>query len=279
MYRFTSDRYATFWVNIISSNARDALHIIDGIHYHETDLCISEHYTDTAGYTDQVFGLSHLLGFKFAPRIRDIADLQLFSISKLDEYKCANIKDLIQGKINIKVIRENYEDVLRLAHSIKEGIVSGSLIMSKLGSYARQNALATALREMGRIEKTIFILEYIMDKAFRRRIQRGLNKGEAMNALARAIFFGKRGELRERELQDQLQRASALNILINAICVWNTRYLEKTIEHLKIRECLDEELLKHISPLNWAHINFLGEYSFDVRNIPRNDELRPLIRK
>lgn len=279
MYRFTSDRYATFWVNIISSNARNALHIIDGIHYHETDLCIREHYTDTAGYTDQVFGLSHLLGFKFAPRIRDIADLQLFSISKLDEYKCANIKDLIQGKINIKVIRENYEDVLRLAHSIKEGIVSGSLIMSKLGSYARQNALATALREMGRIEKTIFILEYIMDKAFRRRIQRGLNKGEAMNALARAIFFGKRGELRERELQNQLQRASALNILINAICVWNTRYFEKAIEHLKIRECLDEELLKHISPLNWAHINFLGEYSFDVRNIPRNDELRPLIRK
>ena len=276
MYRFTSDQYATFWVNIISSNARDALHIIDGIHYHETDLCISEHYTDTSGYTDQVFGLCHLLGFKFAPRMRDIADLQLFSISKLDGYKYANIKDLIRGKINLKVIRENYEDVLRLAHSIKEGIVSGSLIMSKLGSYARQNALATALREMGRIEKTIFILEYIMDKALRRRIQRGLNKGEAMNALSRAIFFGKRGELRERELQDQLQRASALNILINTICVWNTKYLEKAIEYCKTQEDLDEELLKHISPLNWAHINFLGEYSFEAKSIPKNNELRPL---
>ncbi len=176
MYRFTSDQYATFWVNIISSNARDTLHIIDGIHYHETDLCISEHYTDTSGYTDQVFGLCHLLGFKFAPRIRDISDMQLFSISRLDPYKYSNIKDIVQGKINVNIIRENYQDVLRLAHSIKEGLVSGSLIMSKLGSYARQNALATALREMGRIEKTVFILEYIMDKALRRRIQRGLNK-------------------------------------------------------------------------------------------------------
>ena len=148
--------------------------------------------------------------------------------------------------------------------------------MSKLGSYARQNALATALREMGRIEKTIFILEYIMDKALRRRIQRGLNKGEAMNALSRAIFFGKRGELRERELQDQLQRASALNILINTICVWNTKYLEKAIEYCKTQEDLDEELLKHISPLNWAHINFLGEYSFEAKSIPKNNELRPL---
>lgn len=78
--------------------------------------------------------------------------------------------------------------------------------MGKLGSYARRNKLATALREMGRIEKTIFILDYISNEALRRRIQRGLNKGEAMNGngLARALFFGKRGELRERGLQDQL---------------------------------------------------------------------------
>ncbi len=272
MYRFTSDQYTTFWVNIISSNARDALHIIDGINYHETDLCIGEHYTDTAGYTDQIFGLCHLLGFRFAPRIRDITDLQLFSISKQEGI----LKEIIQGKINVNCIRENYDEVLRLAHSIREGRVSGSLIMSKLGSYARQNSLATALREMGRIEKTIFILEYIMDKSLRRRIHRGLNKGEAMNALARAIFFGKRGELREKELQDQLQRASALNILINAICVWNTKYLEKAIEHLKTQENFDEELLKHISPLNWAHINFLGEYSFDGYGMPKENEMRDL---
>jgi hypothetical protein len=98
-----------------------------------------------------------------------------------------------------------------------------------------------------------------------------------MNALSRAIFFGKRGELRERELQDQLQRASALNILINAICVWNTKYLEMAIEYLKTQKGLDEELLKHISPLNWEHINFLGEYSFDTKNIPKDNKLRDLI--
>ncbi len=81
--------------------------------------------------------------------------------------------------------------------------------MSKLGSYARNNKVATALREMGRIEKTIFIFDYLSDKALRRRIQKGLNKGEAANALARAIFFGKHGYFYERQLKDQLQRASA----------------------------------------------------------------------
>ncbi|KYC89893.1 Tn3 family transposase [Heyndrickxia sporothermodurans] len=123
----------------------------------------------------------------------------------------------------LKVLRKGdtvVDDVLRLAHSIREGTVSASLIMGKLGSYSHQNSLATTLREMGRIDKILFILDYISSETLRRRIQRGLNKGVAMNALALAIFFGKQGELRERALQDQLQRASALNLIINAISIW-----------------------------------------------------------
>lgn len=99
---------------------------------------------------------------------------------------------------------------------------------------------------------------------------------EAMNGLARAVFFGKQGELRERDLQDQLQRASALNILINAISIWNTVYLEKAVEYQKKHKGIDENLLKHISPLNWTHINFLGEYSFQSNMALGINEYRPL---
>lgn len=212
IYRFTSDQFSSYYTKIIHTNSRDAIHVLDGLLHHETDLNIEEHYTDTAGYTDQIFGLTHLLGFKFAPRIRDLSDSKLFTIDKASEYP--KLEAILRGQINTKVIKENYEDVLRLAHSIREGTVSASLIMGKLGSYSRQNSLATALREMGRIEKTIFILNYISDESLRRKIQRGLNKGEAMNGLARAIFFGKQGELRERTIQHQLQRASALNIIM-----------------------------------------------------------------
>ncbi|WP_458413360.1 Tn3 family transposase [Schinkia sp. CFF1] len=275
IYRFTSDQFSTFYTKVINTNARDAVHVIDGLLHHETELNIEEHYTDTAGYTDQVFGLSHLLGFRFAPRLRDLADAKLYTIQKPSEFP--TLENLLRGRINTKMICENFDDVLRLAHSIREGKVSGSLIMGKLGSYARQNKLATALREMGRIEKTIFILDYISNEALRRRIQRGLNKGEAMNSLARALFFGKRGELRERGLQDQLQRASALNIIINAISVWNTVYLTEATKLLKEKGTLREDLLKHISPLGWEHINFLGEYTFDMKKITSLDSLRPLI--
>lgn len=257
-----------------NTNAREAVHVIDGLLEHETDLCINEHYTDTAGYTDQVFGLSHLLGFVFAPRIRDISDSKLYLLPGMELKK--NINNLASARINTNIIEQNYEDILRLAYSIKDGLVSSSLILSKLGSYSRQNSLAKALQEMGRIEKTIFILRYATDNVLRRRILVGLNKGEAMNGLARAVFFGKQGELRERNLQDQLQRASALNILINAISIWNTVYLEKAVEYQKKHKGIDENLLKHISPLNWTHINFLGEYSFQSNMALGINEYRPL---
>lgn len=274
IYRFVSDQFSSFYTKVINTNSRDAVHVIDGLLHHETDLAIEEHYTDTAGYTDQVFGLTHLLGFRFAPRLRDLADSKLYTIGKANEF--SKLEKLLRGQINTKVIRENYDDVLRLAHSIREGTVSASLVMGKLCSYSRQNRLATALREMGRIEKTIFILDYVSSESMRRRIHRGLNKGEAMNALARAIFFGKHGELRERALQDQLQRASALNILINAISVWNTLYLTKATEFQTKKGVLNEELLNHISPLGWEHINFLGEYTFNTNPPTTENASRPL---
>ncbi|MGM0878172.1 MAG: Tn3 family transposase [Bacillota bacterium] len=276
IYRFTSDQFSSYYTKVINTNARDAVHVIDGLLHHESELNIEEHYTDTAGYTDQVFGLSHLLGFRFAPRLRDLSDTRLYVLDKPGEFP--RIETLLKGRINTKVILENYDDVIRLAHSIREGKVSGSLIMGKLGSYSRQNRLATALREMGRIEKTIFILDYISNEAIRRRIQRGLNKGEAMNALARALFFGKRGELRERALQDQLQRASALNIIINAISVWNTVYLTEATKVMSEKGILQDQMIKHISPLGWEHINFLGEYTFDLKMMSGLNSLKPLVR-
>ena len=275
IYRFTSDQFSSYYTKIIHTNSRDAIHVLDGLLNHDTDLNIEEHFTDTAGYTDQIFGLTHLLGFKFAPRIRDLSDSKLFTIGKASDYP--KLEPLLRGQINTKLIKDNYDDVLRLAHSIKEGSVSASLIMEKLGSYARQNSLATALREIGRIEKTIFILNYISSESLRRKIQRGLNKGEFMNSLARALFFGKQGELRESTVQNQLQRATALNIIINAVSVWNTLHLTKSVEYQRNLGNFNEDLLQHMSPLGWEHINLLGEYRFNSEQAISLDSLRPLV--
>jgi TnpA family transposase len=96
------------------------------------------------------------------------------------------------------------------------------VILSRLASYPRQNTLAKALREIGRIERTLFTLNWISDPLLRRQSHAGLNKGEARNALARAVFFNRLGELRDRTFENQRYRASGLNLVVAAIILWNT---------------------------------------------------------
>lgn len=127
IYRFTSDQGTAFAVQVVPTNSRDALHVIDGILHHGTDLAIHEHYTDTAGYTDQIFGLTHLLGFRFAPRLRDVGEARFYTSGKPKDFP--KIQALLRGPLNRKVIRENYDEVLRVAYSIRTGVVPGALIM------------------------------------------------------------------------------------------------------------------------------------------------------
>jgi len=102
IYRFTSDQFPSFYTKVINTNARDAVHVIDGLLHHESELNIEEHYIDTAGYTDQVFGLSHSLGFRFAPRLRDLSDSKLYTMDVLEHPH--EVNDLFKGKINFSFI-------------------------------------------------------------------------------------------------------------------------------------------------------------------------------
>ena len=268
MIRSINDRHTTHHIEVASTNTREATHTLDGLLYHETDLDIEEHFTDTNGYSDQVFGMTALLGFDFEPRIRNIKKSQLFSIKSPSYYP--NLSEDISGKINVKIIEENYDEIKRIAYSIQTGKVSSSLLLGKLGSYARKNRVALALRELGRIEKSIFMIDYITDSELRRRITHGLNKTEAINALARELFFGRRGKFMERDIRRQLQSASALNVLINAISIWNAVYLQAAYNYLVKIDPEVTKYMKHVSPINWEHITFLGEYKFDLLSTPKH---------
>nr|ART89634.1 TnpA transposase [uncultured bacterium] len=127
--------------------------------------------------------------------------------------------------------------------------------------YPRQNGLAVALRELGRIERTLFILDWLQSVELRRRVHAGLNKGEARNALARAVFFNRLGEIRDRSFEQQRYRASGLNLVTAAIVLWNTVYLERAANALRGHgQAVDDGLLQYLSPLGWEHINLTGDY-------------------
>jgi len=274
-YTHVTDQYSPFYGKPISVGVRDSTYVLDGLLYHESELRIEEHYTDTAGFTDHVFALMHLLGFKFAPRIRDLADTKLYVPSREQDYHA--LRTMIGGTLNIKHLRAHWDEVLRLATSIKQGSVTASLMIRKLGSYPRQNGLAIALREFGRIERTLFILEWLQDVELRRRVHAGLNKGEARNALARAVFFNRLGEIRDRNYEQQRYRASGLTLVTCAIVLWNTVYLERVIEALRAQgKDIDDALLSFLSPLGWEHINLTGDYLWRQSKRLEIGQYRPL---
>jgi TnpA family transposase len=232
-------------------------------------LRIEEHYTDTAGFTDQVFGMMHLLGFKLAPRIKNLADTKLFTPPKqLTNY--ATLQVLVGEEINVQRIKNHWEDILRLTASIQHGTASASLLLRKLSHYPRQNGLALALRELGRIERTLFVLDWLESIELRRRVNAGLNKGESRNALARAVFFNRLGEIRDRSYEQQSYRTSGLALLTGAIVLWNTVYIEKTVQAMKERgEKFEPEWCQYLSPLGWEHIGLTGDYIWrNAKNIP-----------
>lgn len=273
-YTHVSDRYIPFHNKVIAANAGEAAHVIDGLLDHESQLDIKEHATDTAGAVDHVFGLCHLLGFRFAPRIRDLSERRLYALTPATEYAALN--QLIGGAINVKAIEDDWKEVLHLAASIRTGTVSASVMLKKLAGYSRQNSLSRALREIGRVERSLFMLDWLDDIDLRRRTNANLNKGEARNALARAVFFNRLGELRDRTFENQRHRASGLNLVSAAIILWNTVYLGRAAEHLRNQgRVIDDMLLSHAAPLGWEHISLTGDYLWGDMKLPE-DGFRPL---
>ena len=136
------------------------------------------------------------------------------------------------------------------------GTMRPSQILRKLASYPRQNELAAALREVGRVERSLFMIDWTTDPDMRRRAQSGLNKGESHHALKRAINFHQRGELRDRTEEGQHYRIAGLNLLAAIIIYWNTLKLgEAVLARNKAGLEIPVEFLTHVSPLGWEHIN------------------------
>ena len=172
-----------------------------------------------------------------------------------------HLRPLVGGKVNADLIDRNWADILRIASTMAAGTMRPSQILRKLAAYPRQNELAAALREVGRIERSLFMLDWTTDPDMRRRAQVGLNKGEAHHALKRAINFHQRGELRDRTGEGQHYRIAGLNVLAAIIIYWNTQKLSEAVfARQKAGLETPAEFLTHVSPLGWEHINLTGEY-------------------
>ncbi|WP_336814152.1 Tn3 family transposase [Bosea sp. MMO-172] len=273
-YSGLSDQYGYYSILPISPTESEAVYVLDGLFDHDTILEIEELFTDTGGASDHVFALFALVGKRFAPRLRNIKDRKFHAFEKADAYPA--LANHIGVPINTALILEHWDDLLRLAASITTRTTAPSTILKRLSASSKSSDLAKALRELGRIERTLFMIEWYSSPALRQRCQAGLNKGEAAHKLKRAVFFHERGEIRDRSYDSQAFRASGLNLVVSAIVHWNTVYLSRATAHLRQQgRNIPDELLKHVSPLGWEHINLTGIYSWDTEQ-QMTEGFRPL---
>lgn len=261
MYSFIDNLHRLFYATAISASEREAHYVLDGLLHNEiveTDL----HSTDSHGYTELVFALTYLLDIEFAPRIAHFQDHQLFYfdgivIPNLEFYEL-NLKE-----IKAKNIEEQWDKILHIVATLKLKNTSASTLFKRLNSYSRQNSTYLALRDLGRLVRTKFLLDYMYDHNLRQMIQQQLNKGESSNQLSKYIFYGNNGQIKYASKEEHLQATACKTLIHNLIICWNYMYLSKQFIKTKPENRKDfYEKIKQISPVRWEHINFYGIFDF-----------------
>jgi TnpA family transposase len=254
-YNFTSDQFTGFHSIVIPGTLRDSLYILEGLLEQETSLQPLELMADTAGVSDVVFGLFWLLGYQFSPRLADVGEARFWRMDPQADYGALNA--LARQRINLPLIARNWDDMLRVAGSLLLGTVRASELLRSFLRSGRPSTLARAIGELGRIPKTLYLLSYIDDETYRRRILLQLNRGEGRHRLARATFHGQRGELRQRYREGQEDQLSALGLVVNVMVLWNTLYIEAAVNYLRAQGVdMRPEDVARLSPLGYKHINF-----------------------
>ena len=224
-YTHVSDQHDPYSVRVMSATSHEAPYVLDGLLHHGTALQIDTHYTDTGGASDHVFILCTMLGIRFCPRLRDFPDRKLACIEPAASYK--NLQSLFGRRIRTDVIREHWDDVLRLVASLKAGTVLPSAMLKRLAAFQRQNQLDFALQELGRLERC--------------------SCSTGWNRPAPATVPGRF----EQERAAARPRPGDLHVQAGAQ------------QFGRQQHAVPVELLAHTSPLTWEHIGFSGDFLWD----------------
>lgn len=273
-YHFTSDHGAGFHDLVVPGTTRDSLFLLAGLLEQRTILNPREVMTDTAGASDIIFGLFWILGFRFSPRLANLKKLRFWRLDRAA--RTGPFSGLAGGVVRDSLIASQWDEMLRLAGSLKLGRIRVSeLTRTLLSTEHPMSPLARAFAELGKILKTIHLLEYIDSEEFRRRIQRYLNLQESRNRLTRTVCHGRRGEIRRKDRIGQEGQLTALGLVVNAIVFWNTLYMDAALERLRLdgHEVRDDDVAR-LSPLGHRNISFLGQFTFALPELVARGELR-----
>jgi TnpA family transposase len=263
VYGFLDESHRLFSSTVISPAEREAAYVIDGLMHNEV-VQSDIHSTDTHGYSEIIFGVTHLLGISFAPRIKNFKKQYLYNFEGKNVLRDLNYKVLPNRRINVKIIYKNWDDILRFVATIKLKQSTASQLFKRLSSYSRQHPLYFALKEFGKIIKSVFLVKYIDDVTLRQIIELQLNKMESSQKFSKAVFYDNNQEFQQSTKEEQLITEGCKRLIENAIICWNYLYLSQLINDVET-DTQKQNLLQTIkngSVVAWQHINIHGEYDF-----------------
>jgi TnpA family transposase len=262
-YNHVADTYVALFSTFMRCGLWEAVSILDGLLKNDAIIKPTIVHADTQGQSTVVFGLSHLLGIKLMPRIRNWKDLKFFRPDKNSTYQ--NVDSLFSDAIDWDLIKTHWQDLIQVVLSIKYGKISSSLLLRKLGTYSRKNRLYQAFQELGRVIRTIFLLEYLSSPKLREIITATTNKVEAYNALSEWVFFGSRIIVASND-PDEMEKAIKYNLLINnCVILQNIVDLTETIHKLQSSGVnITKEDIARLSPYITSHIKRFGDYFLDL---------------
>ena len=266
LYTHVRDRWGIVYDQPIVLNERQAGVAIEGIEQHNSAadrIRISLLAVDTHGYTNPAMAISKLLGFDLCPRLRDLAERKLYlprGFTVPDGLEVVTVR-----RVSLAAIERGWDELLRLAASIRSGRVSATLALQRFGSAAQGDPLHRAAEHLGRLLRTVFLCDYIAIEDFRREIHTLLNRGESVHQLQRAVYSGKVAPERGRRRDEMKAISGSHALLTNIVLAWNTARMHEVVERLK-RDGIPVEdyWLRRIGPAHFSHINFRGTMRFGI---------------
>ena len=247
----------------------EAVEIMEGLLKNNSDVQPDIIHGDTQAQSTVVFALSHLLGFKLMPRIRNWKDLTLFRPTKNTRYK--HIDTLFSDTIDWDIIEKHWKDMMQVVLSIHHGKMSSSKLLRKLGNYSRKNRLYQAFQELGYVIRTLFLLDYISDVELRETITAQTNKVEAYNGLSDWCSFG--SDILVASNDDiEMEKAVKYNgILTNSVILQNVVDMTDIIaELLDEGHNITKEDMSTLCPYLTAHLKRFGDIIMDFNGVPKN---------
>ncbi len=283
--RYFGRRGGATWLNMINDQAaglggkvvagtpRDSLYVLDVLYDRDGGRRPAMIVTDTASYSDIVFGLLTLAGFAYAPQLADLPDQRMWRVDTRADYDA--FQTAARGRLDLDRIERHWEDILRIIGSIHTGAVRAHDVIRMLSRDGRPTPLGDAIAHYGRIAKSLHILRLADEPGYRRQIKKQANLQEGRHALARKIFHGRSGQLYQRYSDGMEDQIGALGLVLNALVLFTTRYMDAAVARLRADgfDVRDEDVAR-LSPFVRHHINMLGRYSFRLPDLPGG--MRPL---